>query len=71
VQKLEWSGSEQYRNAERKIWTVDGTIAGYVKSAGDFSEVLVRNAGHMVPTDQPVWALDLFNKFIFNQPLTD
>jgi len=66
---LEWSRSDDYRAARRQIWRVNGTIAGYVKSAGDFSEVLVRNAGHMVPTDQPVWALDLYNKFISGKPI--
>lgn len=59
VQKLNFPAREQYKTAPRYIWKVDGDIAGYAKEAGNLAEVLVRNAGHMVPKDQPKWALDL------------
>nr|XP_019932295.2 venom serine carboxypeptidase-like [Aedes albopictus] len=59
VQKLNFPGRDQYKKAPRYIWKVDGEIAGYAKEAGNLAEVLVRNAGHMVPKDQPKWALDL------------
>lgn len=59
LKHLKFSGSEQYKTAERLVWHVDGQVAGYVKHAGNLTEVLVRNAGHMVPADQPKWALDL------------
>lgn len=59
VQKLNFPEREQYKKAPRYIWKVDGEIAGYAKEAGHLVEVLVRNAGHMVPKDQPKWALDL------------
>ncbi|KAJ9586802.1 hypothetical protein L9F63_019588 [Diploptera punctata] len=60
---LNFSAAEEYRIASREPWFVDGELAGYMKSAGKFTEVLVRNAGHMVPADQPKWALDLINRF--------
>jgi vitellogenic carboxypeptidase-like protein len=60
---LEFRAAEEYREAERIPWYVEGRLAGYMKSGGNFTEVLVRNAGHMVPTDQPVWAFDLINRF--------
>ena len=63
---LNFSAAEEYRNATRVPWYVDGELAGYMKSAGNFTEVLVRNAGHMVPADQPKWALDLINRFTKN-----
>lgn len=59
VQQLNFPEREQYKKAPRYIWRVDGEIAGYAKEAGNLAEVLVRNAGHMVPKDQPKWALDL------------
>lgn len=59
VRKLNFPAREQYAKAPRYIWKVDGEIAGYAKEAGNLVEVLVRNAGHMVPKDQPKWALDL------------
>ncbi|XP_052896921.1 venom serine carboxypeptidase [Anopheles moucheti] len=59
VTKLSFPGSDDYKKAPRHIWRVDGEIAGYAKEAGNLVEVLVRNAGHMVPKDRPKWALDL------------
>ena len=49
--------------APRNRWCVGEDIAGYYKSAGLLTEVLVRNAGHMVPADQPRWAYDLITRF--------
>ncbi|KAJ9586808.1 hypothetical protein L9F63_019594, partial [Diploptera punctata] len=60
---LEFRAADEYRKAQRYAWKVDGELAGYMKSAGNFTEVLVRNAGHMVPTDQPKFAFDLINRF--------
>ncbi|XP_055609656.1 venom serine carboxypeptidase [Uranotaenia lowii] len=59
VRKLNFPARKEYEKAPRYIWKVDGEIAGYAKEAGNLAEVLVRNAGHMVPKDQPKWALDL------------
>ncbi|XP_075232370.1 venom serine carboxypeptidase-like [Lycorma delicatula] len=69
LRKMKWSGSANYKTSKRHIWKVGNDIAGYVKEAGKLSDVLVRNAGHMVPTDQPKWAFELFNKFIYKIPL--
>lgn len=60
---LEFEAAGQYRNAARVPWYVGERLAGYMKSGGNFTEVLVRNAGHMVPADQPVWAFDLITRF--------
>ncbi|XP_071441085.1 venom serine carboxypeptidase-like [Hetaerina americana] len=67
LNSLEWNGISAYKNATRNIWHVDGKIAGYSKVAGPLTEILVRNAGHMVPTDQPKWAMDLINRFTANK----
>ncbi|XP_022831429.1 venom serine carboxypeptidase-like [Spodoptera litura] len=66
LQKLQFSSAAEYKNAKRSIWKVGDDIAGYVKTAGNLTEVLVRNAGHMVPRDQPKWALNLITRFIKN-----
>ncbi|KAE8573814.1 Putative retinoid-inducible serine carboxypeptidase [Halyomorpha halys] len=65
--KLNWTGSEYYRTAPRKEWYVDDELAGFYKKAKGLTEVLVRDAGHMVPQDQPKWALDLITGFIYNK----
>lgn len=66
LQTLEWSGADAYRTASRTIWEIDNDIAGYKKTAGFLTEVVVRNAGHMVPTDQPKWAFELVSNFVEN-----
>ncbi|CAH1179180.1 unnamed protein product [Phaedon cochleariae] len=67
LQALNFSSAEEYKVANRYQWYVGDDLAGYVKYAGNLTEVLVRNAGHMVPADQPVWASDLITKFTRNK----
>lgn len=70
LQKIDWCGSELYSKTERKEWTVNGQLAGYSRTVkptncnGSLVEVLVRNAGHMVPHDQPAFAFDLITKLV-------
>ncbi|CAG5047326.1 unnamed protein product [Parnassius apollo] len=62
LKNLNFTGSEDYKTAKRYQWIVDGELAGYVKQAGKLVEIMVRNAGHMVPGDQPKWALDMITR---------
>lgn len=66
LKNLNFKGADEYKTAKRFIWKVDSDVAGYIKKAGNMTEVLVRNAGHMVPTDQPKWALNLITNFTHN-----
>lgn len=68
LQKLDFDGADDYKTAERYRWKVADDIAGYVKQAGNLTEILVRDAGHMVPADQPQWALDMISRFVSNKP---
>nr|CAD7444275.1 unnamed protein product [Timema bartmani] len=63
LQALNWSAAASYKTAPRYKWHVGNELAGFVKHAGHLTEVLVRNSGHMVPGDQPKWALDLITRF--------
>ncbi|KAG8372894.1 hypothetical protein BUALT_Bualt12G0114600 [Buddleja alternifolia] len=54
VKKMEWEGIERFLKAERKVWRVDGKLAGYVQRWESLSHAVVMNAGHLVPTDQGV-----------------
>ncbi|KAG5343262.1 VCP carboxypeptidase, partial [Acromyrmex heyeri] len=67
LKNLQWPGADKYKKASRKIWMVGNKVAGYTKSVDNLTEVLVRNAGHMVPSDQPKWALDLITRFTHNK----
>jgi len=62
VDTLQWPGAQQYQDADRHIWKVNGAVAGYVQEAKNFAMVVVRNAGHMVPYDQPERAYDLIRR---------
>lgn len=46
--------------------TTKKELAGYVKGKGNLKVVLVHNAGHSVPMDQPQWALRMVDAFIRN-----
>lgn len=66
LQNLNFSASSEYSEATRKVWKVGNIVAGYVKRAGNLTEALVRNAGHLVSKDKPKWTLDLITRFIKN-----
>ncbi|XP_042053586.1 serine carboxypeptidase-like 50 [Salvia splendens] len=54
VREMRWEGIGGYMGAEREVWRVGGMLAGYVQRWERFSNVVVLNAGHLVPTDQPL-----------------
>jgi vitellogenic carboxypeptidase-like protein len=69
--RLQWPGQYEYLSANRSVWRVhddDKEVAGYAKSVGKFSFVVVRGAGHIVPGDQPERALDMIERFVEGRP---
>ncbi|KAH6937796.1 hypothetical protein HPB50_004067 [Hyalomma asiaticum] len=71
---LQWSGTESYDAARRKVWRLPkrgSSVAGYVKRAGNLLQVMVREAGHFVPYDQPEVALDMITRFIDGAPFQE
>ncbi|KAK2635582.1 hypothetical protein Ddye_030374 [Dipteronia dyeriana] len=66
MKTMEWQGIDKFLMAERKVWQVNGVLAGYVQKWANLSHVIVLGAGHFVPTDQPLnsqamiedWVLD-------------
>lgn len=67
LENLEYSSSGEFKNAKRYPYYVDSELAGYSKTAGNLTDLLIRNAGHLVPYDQPVWALDMITRFTRNK----
>ena len=62
-----WSGQAAYNAANKSVWRVhpkDTEVAGYARTVGNFSQVVVRAAGHIVPGDQPERALDMISRFV-------
>lgn len=48
-----WSRSQEFTNSSRYPFMYHNKLAGYHKSGGGFSEVVVRGAGHMAASDAP------------------
>ncbi|CAF0794133.1 unnamed protein product [Didymodactylos carnosus] len=72
VSALQWSRADEFRRAPRLIWKVEPTdaeVAGYVQTAGQFTLASIRNAGHMVPSDQPRAMFDLLQRFLLHLTL--
>lgn len=63
INSMKWKNAGQYRQSPRYVWREDGQVAGYVREVPGFVQVMVRNAGHMIPYDQPKWAYDMINRF--------
>ncbi|XP_054280674.1 venom serine carboxypeptidase-like [Macrosteles quadrilineatus] len=70
VDALNWNGAQDYKVAQRKQWFVGKELAGYSRVARNLNVVLVRNAGHMVPMDQPKWSVDLISRFTRGKPFS-
>ncbi|BFZ22551.1 hypothetical protein BsWGS_25591 [Bradybaena similaris] len=48
-----WSLQGVYNESDRLQWKTGDTIVGYYTHVGQFCRVIVRNAGHQTPYDQP------------------
>ncbi|MEE6465955.1 hypothetical protein FKM82_006766 [Ascaphus truei] len=62
-----WSKVEDYKKASRFYWKVrptDTEVAGYVRVAGEFAQVIVRGGGHILPYDQPERSFDMIDRFL-------
>ncbi|XP_072009809.1 probable serine carboxypeptidase CPVL isoform X4 [Engystomops pustulosus] len=69
LQTVKWSRLDEYKKAERSVWKIrptDTEVAGYVRVAGEFAQVIVRGGGHILPYDQPERSFVLIDRFIRN-----
>ncbi|MED6212168.1 hypothetical protein PIB30_080609 [Stylosanthes scabra] len=67
VKTMKWEGIEEYMNAERKIWKVNGELAGYVQQWKSLTNVVVLGGGHLMPLDQPVIAQAMIQDWILQR----
>ena len=65
---MEWSKRDDFLAAPRWIWHVNSTVAGYVRSTDNLTYLVVNGAGHFTPNNQPQTTLDMFSRFIDNEP---
>ena len=71
LDNIPWSGQTQWWNetAKKPYWKVDAEtkrseLMGYRQQHKGLTFVTVRNAGHMVPRNQPRWSLQILQDFI-------
>ena len=74
LDKLRWSGAPAFASAPTRIFPTVITdpasdLAGYSRRApsssnSTFTYVMLRGCGHMVPTDQPVRAYTMLQRFL-------
>lgn len=72
LRQVVWKHRHEYVHAKRYIYKVDpkdSVVAGYVRHAGNLIYALIRNAGHMVPYDQPRVAYDMIHRFVKQKAL--
>ena len=61
---LEWNYANFWRRAEKKTWKEFGSKnLGWSKSFRNLIFVLVRDAGHLLPSDQPKAAWSMLNRY--------
>jgi carboxypeptidase C (cathepsin A) len=61
---LEWKGKEGFQGAGEHDWAVNGQAKGTARSYGGLTFLSIKDAGHMVPMDQPEAAQVLLNTFL-------
>ncbi|XP_010486643.1 PREDICTED: serine carboxypeptidase-like 49 [Camelina sativa] len=71
VNAMDWSGKTNFGAAEAVPFMVDGKEAGSLKTYEQLSFLKVRDAGHMVPMDQPKAALAMLKRWMENSLIED
>ncbi|KAI3910437.1 hypothetical protein MKX01_034831 [Papaver californicum] len=69
IKELRWEGLEKFLMAERKVWKVNGEVAGYVQRWASLTEVVVTGAGHLVPADQALSSQAMIEDWVMENGL--
>ena len=70
LENTPWIHQTQWNKTDKNsYWTMNentkfSELMGYKQSYKELTFVTVRNAGHMVPKDQPKWSLQILKDFI-------
>jgi vitellogenic carboxypeptidase-like protein len=68
---VDWSGAAEYKTAAKAVWRINGDdthVAGYARQVKNFTQVIIRGAGHLCPFDQPERSRDMIRRLIENKP---
>ncbi|KAI0784828.1 serine carboxypeptidase [Abortiporus biennis] len=61
---IEWNGQKDFNSQALREWKVGEDVAGLTRKAGGLSFATIYGAGHMVPYDQPKFALAMVQKWL-------
>lgn len=64
MRTLNWSDIKAFWESERKVWKVNGVLAGYTRGLNNLTHVVVTGAGHQVPADQPIVSQIMFESWM-------
>jgi cathepsin A (carboxypeptidase C) len=67
LSKFDWRGASDINKGKYASWQVNGKAVGEYKKYENFMHLVVFDAGHMVPTNQPAVAQKMLNDFILGQ----
>ncbi|KAH7961923.1 probable serine carboxypeptidase CPVL [Rhipicephalus sanguineus] len=72
MKTVNWKGQRMYATTPRLPWRL-GTdqVLGYYRHVHNYTEVLVRGAGHVTAFDKPKEVLALVTRFIYGAPIDD
>mmetsp|Transcript_29725 Transcript_29725/g.28436 ORF Transcript_29725/g.28436 Transcript_29725/m.28436 type:complete len:866 (-) Transcript_29725:73-2670(-) len=70
LEKNSWLG-KHWNTASRGLWFFEGDVAGEYFDIKTFAFLIVRKSGHLVPTDIPAAALEMFNRFLIGKTFSD
>ncbi|BFZ22619.1 hypothetical protein BsWGS_25657 [Bradybaena similaris] len=59
-----WKRQEEYNNSVRSMWQPDNHLRGFYTKVGTFCRVVIHQAGHQTPHDQPESTLDMMTQFV-------
>eukprot|EP00038_Savillea_parva_P008796 m.179246 g.179246 ORF g.179246 m.179246 type:complete len:534 (-) comp14719_c0_seq1:86-1687(-) len=68
---LPWDGLSAYQAVDKFVWRMtpsDPEVAGYVRVVGNFTQAIIRGAGHLCPHDQPERSLDMIVRLVEGLP---
>lgn len=71
LNKMEWSGQDDWLDASRGLWMVDGHQAGWSKELGNLTFLTIYNSGHMVPYNVPGPAFDMLLRVLKHKSFID
>ena len=68
LSQSKWSGMSDFQNTKKQTWFDGFDVAGYLRSYSNLTQIVLPNAGHFVPMDQPYRSNLMVYNWIYNIP---